>query len=115
MYIPLLLCFFLPLTWCQYLMNSREVEYEARRLSVGLVLPHTVIRRRDYIRAMNKALQNTHQQKYSFLKVYHYNMENLHMEMFKENQGPTGKLCLTFGVCVDGEDFFRIFAQIFNH
>ena len=75
--------------------SSKSNETE---LNVGLIVPHTTLRRREYIRSITGAINNinkvpskhSREDSYTFLEKFDFKFKNIHMEMMKVNPSPTG-------------------------
>ena len=62
------------------------------RISVGLLVPHTTFRVREYSRAVSSTISSLRRQELTFLQVYRFQPSDIHTDMLKFNPSPTGKL-----------------------
>lgn len=63
------------------------------QLHVGLIAPHTNFGKREYLRAINLAvngLTKTRGQKLTFLNNYDFTVSNVHFDMMSLTPSPTG-------------------------
>jgi hypothetical protein len=65
---------------------------EPARISVGLLVPHTTFRVREYSRAVSSTISSLRRQELTFLQVYRFQPSDVHTDMLKFNPSPTGKL-----------------------
>ena len=61
-----------------------------RHLSVGLLVPHTTFRVREYSRAVISAMTSLRKQELTFLNAYKFQSSDIYMDMLKVNPSPTG-------------------------
>lgn len=65
------------------------------QLHVGLIAPHTNFGKREYLRAINSAVNGLNKirgQKLSFLSNYEFTVSNVHFDMMSLTPSPTGEL-----------------------
>ena len=63
---------------------------DSKRLSVGLLLPHTTFKVREYGKAVQMAMMSLRKQELSFLSAYRFQLADIHTDMLKVNPSPTG-------------------------
>lgn len=63
---------------------------DAKRLSVGLLLPHTTFKVREYGKAVQMAVMGLRKHELSFLSAYRFQLADIHTDMLKVNPSPTG-------------------------
>lgn len=64
------------------------------QLHVGLIAPHTNFGKREYLRAINSAVNGLNKirgQKLSFLSNYEFTVSNVHFDMMSLTPSPTGE------------------------
>lgn len=64
---------------------------QERRLSVGLLVPHTTFKVREYSRAVISAMASLRKQELTFLNSYKFQPSDIHTDMLKVNPSPTGE------------------------
>ena len=62
-----------------------------KRISIGLLLPHTTFKVREYSKAVQTAMTSLKKQDLSFLNTYRFQVSDIHTDMLKVNPSPTGK------------------------
>lgn len=62
-----------------------------KRVSLGLLLPHTTFRVREYSKAVQAAMNSLRKQDLSFINSYRFQVSDIHTDMLKVNPSPTGK------------------------
>lgn len=67
-----------------------------KRLSLGLLLPHTTFKVREYSKAVQTAMISLRKQDLSFLNAYRFQVSDIHTDMLKVNPSPTGRLHCSF-------------------
>ena len=67
------------------------VESVVKRVSLGLLLPHTTFRVREYSKAVQTAMNSLRKQDLSFINSYRFQVSDIHTDMLKVNPSPTGK------------------------
>ncbi|XP_057371297.1 LOW QUALITY PROTEIN: glutamate receptor ionotropic, NMDA 2B-like [Daphnia carinata] len=70
-----------------------------KRVSLGLLLPHTTFRVREYSKAVQTAMNSLRKQDLSFINTYRFQVSDIHTDMLKVNPSPTAILdmvCETF-------------------
>ncbi|XP_046449202.1 glutamate receptor ionotropic, NMDA 2B-like isoform X2 [Daphnia pulex] len=70
-----------------------------KRVSLGLLLPHTTFRVREYSKAVQAAMNSLRKQDLSFINSYRFQVSDIHTDMLKVNPSPTAILdmvCETF-------------------
>lgn len=78
--------------------NNVPMSNVDQQLNIGLILPYTNFGVREYIRSIASAVTGLHRSrgpKLSFLKQYHFNLQQVHSVMFALTPSPTGTLCLS--------------------
>lgn len=63
------------------------------QLNIGLIAPHTNFGKREYLRAINSAvqvLQKVRGTKLTFLKTHQFASSNIHFDMMSLTPSPTG-------------------------
>jgi hypothetical protein len=68
-----------------------------RPLNLGLVLPHSIYKEREYNKAVSKAisdLQRSKKPELEFLEKFEFGLAQVHRIMMKVNPSPTGVLLL---------------------
>lgn len=63
-----------------------------KRLSVGLLVPYTTFKVREYSRAVSSAISSLRKQELSFLSVYRFQPNDVYTDMLKVNPSPTGNV-----------------------
>ena len=71
-------------------MNDEQSDDTSRHLSVGLLVPYTTFKVRDYSRAVSSAIASLRRQDLSFLNVYQLRAKDISTDMLKVNPSPTG-------------------------
>ena len=66
-------------------------ESVVKRVSLGLLLPHTTFRVREYSKAVQTAMNSLRKQDLSFINSYRFQVSDIHTDMLKVNPSPTGK------------------------
>lgn len=72
-----------------------------KRLSLGLLLPHTTFKVREYSKAVQTAMISLRKQDLSFLHTYRFQVSDIHTDMLKVNPSPTGR-------------FFFLYIKVLN-
>ena len=67
-------------------------EPAVKRISLGLLLPHTTFKVREYSKAVQTAMTSLKKQDLSFLNTYRFQVSDIHTDMLKVNPSPTGRL-----------------------
>ena len=62
-----------------------------KRVSLGLLLPHTTFKVREYSKAVQTAMNSLRKQDLSFINSYRFQVSDIHTDMLKVNPSPTGK------------------------
>lgn len=65
-----------------------------KRISLGLLLPHTTFKVREYSKAVQTAMVSLRKQDLSFLNTYRFQVSDIHTDMLKVNPSPTGRFLL---------------------
>lgn len=76
---------------------------DKEEFNIGLIAPHTNFGKRDYLRAINVAIQTLNKlrgTKLSFLEDYAFSASNVHFDMMSLTPSPTSKWC---SLCVWSE------------
>ena len=63
-----------------------------KRLSVGLLVPYTTFKVREYSRAVSSAISSLRKQELSFLSSYRFQPNDVYTDMLKLNPSPTGTI-----------------------
>ena len=71
-------------------MTDKQSNEVSQRLSVGLLVPYTTFKVRDYSRAVSAAIASLRRQDLSFLDVYQLRAKDISTDMLKVNPSPTG-------------------------
>lgn len=66
-------------------------EPAVKRISLGLLLPHTTFKVREYSKAVQTAMVSLRKQDLSFLNTYRFQVSDIHTDMLKVNPSPTGR------------------------
>lgn len=66
-----------------------------KKISLGLLLPHTTFRVREYSKAVQSAMVSLRKQDLSFLNTYRFQVSDIHTDMLKVNPSPTGRCIST--------------------
>lgn len=70
---------------------------EKEEFNIGLIAPHTNFGKREYLRAINSAIQTLNKlrgTKLKFLEEYSFSSSNVHFDMMSLTPSPTSKLLL---------------------
>jgi len=71
-------------------MSNEQSDESSQRLSVGLLVPYTTFKVRDYSRAVSAAIASLRRQDLSFLNAYQLRAKDISTDMLKVNPSPTG-------------------------
>lgn len=74
--------------------NTKTLSANKEQLNIGLIAPHTNFGKREYLRAINTAVQGlakTRGAKLTFLKDYSFEPRNIHFDMMSLTPSPTGE------------------------
>ncbi|XP_049311120.1 glutamate receptor ionotropic, NMDA 2B isoform X2 [Bactrocera dorsalis] len=75
--------------------NTKTLSANKEQLNIGLIAPHTNFGKREYLRAINTAVQGlakTRGAKLTFLKDYSFEPRNIHFDMMSLTPSPTAIL-----------------------
>ena len=66
------------------------------QLNLGLICPHSMFNKRDYIKKIKSAVDDINtpskkRKKFKFLEKFQFKFENVHMIMMTVNPSPTGR------------------------
>lgn len=77
--------------------SSVSAAAEKEEFNIGLIAPHTNFGKREYLRAINSALQTLNKlrgTKLKFLEEFSFSSANVHFDMMSLTPSPTSKLLL---------------------
>lgn len=69
---------------------------QKEEFNIGLIAPHTNFGKREYLRAINSAIQTLNKMKgtkMKFLEEFSFSSANVHFDMMSLTPSPTSKLC----------------------
>lgn len=87
------------------------------QLHVGLIAPHTNFGKREYLRAINSAVNGLNKirgQKLSFLSNYEFTVSNVHFDMMSLTPSPTGEFYSQILSNTSHGPFFTNLSAILN-
>lgn len=79
--------------------SAAAVTVEKEEFNIGLIAPHTNFGKREYLRAINSAIQTLNKlrgTKLKFLEEFSFSSANVHFDMMSLTPSPTSKLLLLF-------------------
>lgn len=76
--------------------KSFKKDDQKEEFNIGLIAPHTNFGKREYLRAINSAIQTLNKMKgtkMKFLEDFSFSSTNVHFDMMSLTPSPTSKLC----------------------